>query len=540
MPEGGPKDTIPPKLVESYPPNGSILFKDNKIVFTFDKKIEVQDIYNQLVVTPRLKRPKNKPPYTYKIKRHGRSLYIKLNSPLEDSTTYTFNLRGGVRDITEGNIAENPFVAFSTTDYIDTMYVAGRVYYLMTNQPAANTLVSLYRTDNDTLDIFNSPPDYFTRTDEKGNFEISHVKQDKYRIFASHNEKDILTTDPHTEAYGFLKDTLNLIEPLKDIVIPILKVDVSDFELQTKRAEGQYFEISFNKAVVDYTLTLLRKPRRFREMPILYSNLVENGQTIRVYNTLNLLDEDIVAAKLTAIDTVGNRINDTIDINFRESSISKEALKTSFKPPFGTKIDPRFVGTLSSNKPIKSVTTDSIFFLLDSLPIIKINEEDLSFSQHRDTVTINKQLNLEMIASILQTEDKDNTDASFGFYMAKGAFITVDKDSSEAIDHKYTFKNPRELGVIKGQVTTNAPGFIIQLLDKNYKVVDEIRNKKYYQFSEVHPGSYQVRVLVLKDKDAEWSLGNIKKLEEPGPVIFYPSEVTVRANWEIENIDFEF
>ena len=539
MPEGGPKDTIPPQLVETYPPNGSILFKDNKIVLTFDKEIDVRGIYNQLVITPSLKKPKNKPSYKYKIKK-ARSIHITLNSPLEDSTTYTFNFREAIRDITEGNIAKNPVVAFSTTDYIDTMYVAGVVYYLMSNQPADNTLVALYRANNDTLDIFNNPPDYFTRTDKEGNFKINYVKKGRYRIFASHNEKDILTTNPQTEAYGFLKDTLNLIEPRKDIVIPILKVDVSDFKLQTKRAEGEYFEISFSKSVVDYTLTLLYKPRRFRTMPTLYSNLVENGQTIRVYNTLDLLEEDIVRAKLTAMDTIGNRINDTIDIQFRESSRSKEALKASFQPPSGTKIDPYFVGTLSLNKPIKSVTTDSLLFALDSLPIVKIDEENLSFSAHRDTVTIKKQLNPEMIASILQAKNKDNPGTSLGFYMAKGAFITVEKDSSEAISHKYAFKNPKELGVIQGQVTTNAPGFIIQLLDKDYQVVDEMRNKKHYQFSDVPPGSYQVRVLVLKDKDAEWSFGNIKKLEEPDPVIFYPSEIAVRANWEIAHIDFTF
>lgn len=539
MPEGGPKDTTPPQLVASHPYNGETNFNDKKITLTFDKKIAVLgDIYQQLLITPPLQCQKNQLPYKWKIKK-GKSLHITLNSPLEEKTTYTLNFRKAISATTEENIAE-VVIAFSTTDYIDKMHVAGSVYHLMTNQPAAHTLVALYSADNDTMDIFNNTPNYCTWTDENGNFKISYVKQGKYRIFASHNEKDSLTTNPQTEAYGFLKDTLNLVEPRNDIVIPILKADVSDFELQAQRAEGQYFEISFSKPVVDYTLTLCHKPRQFRTMPELYSNLVDNGRTIRVYNTLNLLEEDKVVAHLRAVDTLGNCIDKEVEVHFIESASNKEALNASFQPPFGTPIDSYFVGTLTFNKPIASVKKDSMFFTLDNQPIVQITEEDLSFSAHKDTVTIKKQLNPAIIASALQTKDKDNPGAIFRLYMAQGAFITVDKDSSEAINYQYAFKNPSELGVIRGQVTTEAPGFIIQLLDKNYQVVDEIRNQKSYQFSKILPGTYQVRVLVLKDKTAAWSFGNIKKLEEPDPVIYYPAAIPVKANWEIEHIDLAF
>ena len=89
-------------------------------------------------------------------------------------------------------------------------------------------------------------------------------------------------------------------------------------------------------------------------------------------------------------------------------------------------------------------------------------------------------------------------------------------------------------------MTTQAPGFIVQLLDASYQVVDEIRNERNYQFKALMPGNYKLRVLVLKTADGEWSFGNILEQRAPDPVIFHPEEINVVANWEITGINFSF
>ena len=65
--EGGPKDTTPPQLTKTYPAQEGTEFKGKIIKLVFNKDIEVNDIYNQLVVTPRLPNPnlENKPSYTH-------------------------------------------------------------------------------------------------------------------------------------------------------------------------------------------------------------------------------------------------------------------------------------------------------------------------------------------------------------------------------------------------------------------------------------------------------------------------------------------
>lgn len=157
LPQGGAKDTIAPEIIDTYPAKRSLFFKDKKIILIFDKKINVHDLYNQLLITPCLKNLKGAPNYTYKNKKY--SVRLDLHSPLEERTTYTFNFREAIKDITEGNIAKNPVIVFSTGAYIDTMHIQGKVKYLMTDKPGENCLVSLYKANNDTLDIFNSVPE---------------------------------------------------------------------------------------------------------------------------------------------------------------------------------------------------------------------------------------------------------------------------------------------------------------------------------------------------------------------------------------------
>ncbi|MEM7055803.1 MAG: Ig-like domain-containing domain, partial [Bacteroidota bacterium] len=536
--EGGPIDTIPPKLISSYPMHESTGFQDKNIQLTFDKEIDVQDIYNRLIVTPRLTKLEGKPSYVYKVQ--GRTLKLKLASPLEAATTYTFNFKDAIKDTREGTAAESPTITFSTGAYVDSMYVSGKVKYLMTDKPSSNTLVSLYKvTEEDTLHILNSVPDYFTKTNEEGHFKLDHIKQGQYRIYAGHSEENKLIIDPSKEAYGFLTDPIDLSEPIENLMLAILQADVTEFKLQGKQPQNQYFEINFSKPVVKYTLALVHKPKRFKE-DYLYSNLIKNGHIIRIYNTLGLLEEDSLEARLVAADSMGSIIEETIDIHFSEGRAAKEPLTYTFSPPSGAKVRPAFEGSMLLSKPVRDVLTDSLFFVVNDQDTIQIAPEDLHFKAQRDSIIIRKQLDLCSVAHKVDEETTGDTQVGVVLHIAKGAFVAVDKELNKAVRYHYTLQNPQSCGTIKGRVTTQAAGFIIQLLNEQYEVVDEIRNEPYYQFQDVLPGNYRLRILVLQDGDAEWRFGNINQLEPPDPVIFYPHELSIVANWELDYIDFEF
>ena len=107
-PTGGPKDTIPPTLLGSYPRHGQINFNGNNIMLSFSEAIILNNVREQLIITPGL--PENVDALAKK-----NDVTIDLNQPLAENTTYTINFREAVQDITEKNPARNLLMATITT-----------------------------------------------------------------------------------------------------------------------------------------------------------------------------------------------------------------------------------------------------------------------------------------------------------------------------------------------------------------------------------------------------------------------------------------
>ena len=126
---------------------------------------------------------------------------------------------------------------------------------------------------------------------------------------------------------------------------------------------------------------------------------------------------------------------------------------------------------------------------------------------------------------------------ALNFYAAPGSFMSVEQDSSEAIIQRYTFKNSDKLGTLSGTVNVPYENYFLQLIDKNYQVVEERKNPVTYTFKGIRPDTYQLRILVDRNNDGTWQDGNVLLNQEPEPVFLYPKEIVVPENWEITGVD---
>lgn len=533
---GGDRDIQKPSLLSSDPSNATINFSDESIVLTFDENIQVDDLKNQLIISPSV----DKNSYNYSVKRN--TLTLTFDEPLEENTTYTINLRESVKDVTEGNVSEKIDFAISTGDKIDSLSISGKVLDLLTGEPSEDRIVGLYLA-NDTLDIFNSAPRYFTQTDTAGNFDINYIRQGNYFLYAFQDENNNLKNEPADEAYGFYSDTLFLTQPLTNINLALQKLDISPLRIQSARPNGKYYVINLTKPIVSYQLEPMDTTLQ------LFSNLVEDNAQIRVYNTYSSVDS--IAANLQVQDTIGQTINEDIFIKFTDTQRPAEAFQMAISPSTNSSIEETFVASLRFNKPVGSVNLDSIFFRYDSLNFVTVDSTDLSWSHQKDKITIIKNLpKIMMDVSITEPTEQQPTsqtnmarpavskDQTVEFYLGKGAFMSIENDSSNATLNKYKFKNPEDYGVLTGDVTSDAPAFIIQLLNNSNEVIDEIRNSKSYQFSSVKPGEYKMRLIIDEDNDGEWDPGNILLKTQPETVIYYPETILLRANWEVQDLNF--
>lgn len=552
-PQGGPKDTKAPQIVSATPSHESTHFQGKELTLVFDKNIKFDP--KKLRVTPKLEKRDGKPSYTHVT--WGNKLILKLQVPLAPDTTYTFNFSGAVKDLTEGNVAQNVALTFSTGAQLDAMSVSGYVIYHMTNHLIPKACVMLYDAEGAEAaqkNILNSLPDYYCYTNEKGAFTLKHIRPGRYHIYAATGgnaeQLSTLKVDPGKDIYGFLREPIDLsVSAQQDIVIPILQADIRPLKLLGQGPQHQYFELRFNKPIKEtYTLALARRYKRLQGDHTLYSHLVDNGHIIRVYNTAGLLEEESLQANLKATDAVlGNTVEQPVTIRFTEKRARHQTIAATynFTPASGAAIKSQFAGTMRLNKPAKAVEADKISFVLPGEKVIVLQPQDLTLNAQRDVVTINKTLDFSLLANnspktSLKAQKGTQPAEEIALHIASGAFRTVEGDSNEDMQYAYTVKNPKAYGTIEGKVTTQVPGFIVQLLDMEYNVVDEVRNTPDYQFREVAPGNYRVRLLILADKDGEWRCGNLHERREPDPVRIHAETVGVVANWAIKGIDLKY
>lgn len=179
-PSGGPKDTLPPVLLQVIPKDSSRGFNANRITFTFNEYVDVQSIQDNLLVSPV---PKTNPIVESKL----RTVTVRIKDTLEPNTTYTFNFGNAIKDINEGNILKNFTYVFSTGRNIDSLELHGRVIVAQTGKPDSTLIVMLHRSDDDSA-VIKERPRYIARLDSSGNFTFHHLPKGVFSLYALKDE----------------------------------------------------------------------------------------------------------------------------------------------------------------------------------------------------------------------------------------------------------------------------------------------------------------------------------------------------------------
>lgn len=176
-PSGGPRDSLPPQIVRVDPPNESKHFDQQKITFYFNEYVDLNDVYQNLVVSPL---PKVMPQVDRKLK----TVTVRLKDSLKENTTYVLNFTNVIKDITEGNKAKDMLYVVTTGDYFDSLQLSGNVKMAKTVKPDSTLTVMLYSSLEDSA-VLKQNPDYIARLDSTGDFLFRYLRPGTYRLYAT-------------------------------------------------------------------------------------------------------------------------------------------------------------------------------------------------------------------------------------------------------------------------------------------------------------------------------------------------------------------
>lgn len=179
-PSGGPRDSIPPYRIFAKPKDSAINIQPKEILIAFNEYINTTSIQENLIVNPTIK---NIPVIESKLN----TVRIRLNDSLASNTTYRIQFGKAIRDVNEGNIAQDFSYVFSTGNQIDSGKLQGVVKMAETGKADSTLLVVLHPTNNDSA-IFKNKPFYYTKLNGLGQFSFDFLPFKEYNIFVIPND----------------------------------------------------------------------------------------------------------------------------------------------------------------------------------------------------------------------------------------------------------------------------------------------------------------------------------------------------------------
>src|ERR1700730_13372192 len=201
-PSGGPRDSIPPVLLNASPVDSTRNFSGSKIIFTFNEFVELNNIQENLIVSP-------VPAIQPIVESHLRTITVRIKDTLQPNTTYSLNFGKAIRDINEGNELKNFTYVFSTGNYFDSLELTGKVIVAETGKPDSTLIVLLHRSLDDSA-IVNERPRYFTKVDSNGNYHFKNLPPGTFRLYALKDEGGSKRYQSKKQLFGFADQPIQI------------------------------------------------------------------------------------------------------------------------------------------------------------------------------------------------------------------------------------------------------------------------------------------------------------------------------------------
>lgn len=582
-PTGGLVDKEAPIIKSSTPKNFSTRYNSNKVVINFDEFVVLKDFNQQFVSSPLLN---NKLDKTLR----GKSLVLKFDKDsLQENTTYTLDFGSSLIDYHAGNEIKNFQYVFSTGEYIDSLFISGKVMLAEDLTEQEQIWVLLYKNVNDST-LKTRKPDFIAKTDKEGNYSINNIAGGSYGIFALKDINNNYIFDLPNEQIAFLDSLFiveieeheiefipdTLINKIQDFVnleqhhdtihtdstsqLDSLNKNHIHYKVYPEYIDLFLFEETFkNNYLLDYS-----RPKAYllnfafsesQDSNVLFSILdlpsvnwiIEPNISKDTFN-IWLLDSAVSNMdSLTLVldyyksDSTLNLVSatDSLALNFIKKEIyktrkekKKERRDSSIilKDYLGIKPNFRPAYTEEYYKPLK--------FKFD-FPVLSVDKNKFTLFQKVDT-TYNK------VSSVLIKDSTSSLQYNLNYQFEEDSEYKILIEPECFKDYRGLFNDTLELEFkttkadsysdISIDITGIEKQVIVQLIDGNEKLVKEqiLNENKIIKFIHLKPGKYNIKLIKDNNSNQIWDTGNYSKKIQPETVIYYKEEITTKANWTNE------
>ena len=510
---GGDKDTIAPVLKASFPKNMSTNFNGKEIKLVFDEYVKLKNVNKQLVISPPMKyQPIILPNTASKV------LTIKLKDTLQPNTTYSFNFGQSIEDNNEGNPLSQFKYVFSTGSFIDSLALNVKIKDALEKKTDNFVSVMLYEINekfNDST-IYKETPRYITNTlDSLKQVKLENIKAGKYLLLAlkdNGNNK----FNPKVDKIGFQKEYITLPNDT------VFEVELFKEELPfkaikpTQAAQNRLFLGYEGKPKKDVKVTVKKGTEI---IPSVVTNFPKKDSLQIWFKPIKADSLQVEVQKENYSKQFTVKIKD-----FKEGKDQKEG-KGGKGDTLSVSAD--FMGTLPLREQF-SLTTSTPLLKFDKSKITIFNKDSLAVPFDTEYDDFNQKLYLNFAKEPLER---------YKISLMPGAMTDFYDAVNDTLKYRVATKNASDYGNLR-VILENVKRFpiIIELTDKEGKVKATAYSEKetVINFDALEPALYTLRVIYDDNKNKYWDTGSYMEKRQSEEVIYFPKEIDVRANWDVE------
>ena len=572
-PDGGPYDETPPHIVGMTAPERLQNGKRTKFSLVFNELIKVDNPTEKIIVSP----PQIETP---EIKVSGRRITVELLDSMRPNTTYTVDFSDAITDNNEGNPLGQYTYIFSTGQTTDTMQMSGYVLNAEDLEPVKGILAGLYQQHHDSV-FAQRAFDRVARTDASGFFSIKGVAPDRdYRLYALQDaDGDFHFTQP-SEMLGFLHNDLRAgafrdtrydtlwVDSVRydsiriipythftpdDLVVRAFKVDVNTRHyLKAQRDVPEWFTTFFtgpsrkrpiiqglnfdaskafvvNASAGNDTLTYwLADTMLLRQDTLRFAYTYDNwddslAQMLPKTDTLELVP------KTTFAKRAANEAKELEKWN-------KQREKREKRGDFSKSQPPMVALQLRADVSSSLVPNRNILIQFDQ-PLQRFDMKKLHLRLKKDSTYHDAPYALDtvpnnILAYRLRAEWRPGQE--YQLVIDSAAMTSLYGSVNLATDNKFSIAKLEDFGTVFLSLSNAHESTVVQLLGSDGKPVAQAPTKNgRAEFYYVQPGKYYLRCFFDRNGDGKWTTGSWSPRRDPEEVYYFPKEIEVRANWDL-------
>ncbi len=577
IPTGGPRDTLPPVIVNMTPDNFSTdrpLVGHGKIYIEFDEFVQLKDQQKEFFTSPQMKK---KPTVTLR----GRGIVIQLRDTLLPNTTYALNFGSALRDNNEGNPLHSMRYVFSTGPEIDSMILSGYTADAYKADSVSKTFIWFFPADSveDIAEydstIFKYKPAVIARAENNGIFIAQNLKPVPYRVYAVQDKNDNQLYEPGSDQVGFLDGTYN------PAALPDFAMWYDSLRHYVSAEPQLYLRMFTDRAFRRQVLAQSERPFQHKALlyfsaphpqidSIRFASIPEGGfivdpqtvgrDTLALWFTVpsaqlpDTLRGSVTYFKHDSVNVL-RRVTEPLKLSWRfietkEQQREREKLERerrraeeageewteprkpspfAFKLPLNGEINPENHLTVDFDYPLARL--DSAAMLLTLLKADN-SVEDVPVRFVRDTALLRR----------WYVRAPWKPEGQYTLTIPAGAITDVAGFTNDSIVGKYTVLDPEKFATVKIDVRgREGVQYIVQLLDGSGSLKQERRGvvSGPVRFNYVSPGEIKFRVIEDLNGNGKWDSGDVVARRQPERAEMFVDEqggetFATKANWDIE------